>query len=929
MIGFISLSLLIFIFSKDLPDPNKLSDRQVAQSTKIYDRTGEHVLYEIYQEEKRTLVGLDEIAPSARDATIAIEDKHFYEHKGIRIVSIVRAAVNNLLGRDSGGGGASTLTQQLIKKTIVGDEHSYFRKLKEAILAIRLEKKYTKEQILQLYLNEIPYGSTNYGIESAAQSYFHKSARDLKIHESATLAALIQAPTRYLNDHETLKGRRDLVINLMAGQGYISEEEKEEALAQALEIYTGSNILAAPHFVLYVKQLLAEEYGEKAVETGGLKVITTLDYDLQQKAENVIKEIGEKNLVENNANNAALVSIDPKNGQILAMVGSRDFYDQEIDGQYNVAVLGKRQPGSSLKPFIYTAAWERGFTPETVLYDVLTDFEKRAGEGYVPKNYDGKERGLITMKSALQGSLNIPAVKTMYLVGIPQTIEFLEKFGYTTLSEDSGLSLVLGGSEVNLLEHTNAYATLANEGRYNKPVSILKVENGDGEELFEWDPTRSEKAVEKELAYLTSNILSDNEARAYAFGLVNNLTLPGRPVAAKTGTTNDSKDAWTLGYTPSLTTGVWVGNTTPSTMKGGGHTLAAPIWQKFMSEALAGQPVEEFPEPPKNDARKPVLKGENGGIVLEINKFTEKLAASTTPTNIIIKKTYLQPHTILHYVDKNDPRGPVPADPTVDPQYEAWEEALQDWVKRKQSVGENLSFEEPPTEYDDPELMGLLPTLEFIYPQNDQLIDEQNITFQIKATAPRGIARVVYNLDGIYIGAFKKYPFDLNYTEKTLNEGSHRLYVLAEDDLGNRIKKEIVFHIKEKTYDAPIEEILYGQEPNQAENNSPAGQAEPETFGVNWDDGNEIELTAADFPRKMYLTPTLYEEEIKDVKIFLKRPDGSEPHIYTFTPGVEALQSGKLYFTWKNSPGKGESVLTAVVENKDGEKKESKLVVSI
>ena len=918
---------LIFYFSQELPDPNKLSERQVAESTKIYDRTGEHLLYEIYNEQKRTQVELTDIAPWAVQATVAMEDKHFYEHKGIRLLSIARAAVNNLLGRSSGGGGASTLTQQLIKKTIVGDEHSYFRKIKEAILAVQLEKKYTKDQIIKLYLNEIPYGSTNYGIEAASQSYFHKSAKELELHEAATLAALIQAPSRYLNDLDTLRGRRDTVLLLMKEQGYIQEEEMKEAQNKALRVYQGSNIFAAPHFVLYVKQQLAEKYGEKVMETGGLKVITTLDYDKQQLAERLVKEIGDKNLAEYNANNEALVAIQPKTGQILAMVGSRDFYDDSIDGQFNVAVLGKRQPGSSLKPIIYTAAWEKGYTPETVLYDVLTDFERREGEkGYIPQNYSKTENGLVTMRKALQGSLNIPAVKTLYLVGIDNAIEFAKRFGYTTLSNNAGLSLVLGGSEVNLLEHTGAYATFANSGVYQKPVSILEIQDNTGERIFEWKQSRGEQAISKELANLTSSVLSDNKAREYVFGINNYLTLPNRPVAAKTGTTNDNKDAWTLGYTPSLAVGVWAGNTIPAPMKSGGSTLAGTIWQKFMSESLQDTPVEQFEAPLPNDATKPILRGADGGIKLKINKFTDKLAASTTPENLLIEKTYLQPHTILHYVIKDDPRGDVPTNPSDDPQYQAWEDALQDWAKREQAKGHQITFEEPPTEYDNPDLMGLLPTLELLFPVNGQVVDTQHINFEIKASAPRGITRTVYKLDDMYIGTPKEYPFNLDYTEKTLSRGAHDLSIFVEDDLGNRTKEDIRFYVLEKPANEPEIKI------ENAEEIVPAGVVEEkkvELADVVWIDGAEINLSASDFPKTMSLRPTLYDEKVKEIRIYLTRPDGSKPHIFTFTPGVENLDNGLLNFTWRNSPGVGTSILTAVLESKDGSKKEVYLKVII
>ena len=586
LVGFIGGTGFVLWISKDLPDPEKISERQVAQSTKIYDRTGAKLLYEVYQEQKRTVVDLKDISPWVLKATVIIEDKHFYEHSGIRITSIIRAQISNILGSSSGGGGASTLTQQLIKNALVGNERSYYRKIKEAILALRLEQKFSKDQILKMYLNEIPYGSTNYGIEAAAQSYLKKSSKDLTIAESAMLAAIPQRPSRYLNDHEALKSRRDYILKLLHDDNQITDKEYEDSVAEEIKITKSSGILAAPHFVLYVRQLLTDKYGEKAVDEGGFKVITTLDLDKQTMAEKIVKEQGDKFASSSNANNAALVAIDPKNGQILSMVGSRDFENNAINGQYNVATLGKRQPGSSFKPFVYAYAFEKGYTPSTVLYDVLTNFDRRTGSDYTPENYDGKEHGLVTMRKALQGSLNIPAVKTLYLTGVNETIDFAKRFGYTTFTGDYGLSLVLGGGEVNLLEHTEAYATLANNGVYHEPVSILKIVDNTGKTIEEWKANEGSKAIEPEIASTITNVLSDNESRAYMFGLNSTLMIPGRPLAAKTGTTNNYKDAWTMGYTPSLATGVWVGNTKPSPMKGGGNTLAGTIFNQFMKDSF-------------------------------------------------------------------------------------------------------------------------------------------------------------------------------------------------------------------------------------------------------------------------------------------------------------------------------------------------------
>lgn len=899
---FVIGTVVLMAVSNDLPDPNHLSDRQVSQSTKIFDRTGEHLLYEVYNNQKRTLVESKDMSPYIGKAVISIEDKNFYQHKGISVLSIIRAGVNNLIGRRTGGGGASTLTQQLVKNTMVGNERSIFRKIKEAILALRLEKKYSKDDILKMYLNEIPLGSTNYGVQSAAQSYFHKNAKDLDIAESAALAAMIQAPSRYLNNINSLRDRRDTVLRLMFDQGYITQEEKSQAQNTALRIYRNGGIMDAPHFVLYVKQLLADQFGEKLVDSGGLKVITTIDYEKQKAAQQIVKENGDKFAKEANANNAALISMDPKTAQILALVGSRDFENEEINGQFNVALLGKRQPGSSFKPFVYTAAFEKGFTPDTVIYDTITNFDQREGGNYTPHNYDNKEHGLVTIRKSLQGSLNIPAVKTLYMVGTKNAIDFAKRFGYTTFTGDPGLSLVLGGAEVNLLEHTNAYATLADNGIYHQPVSILKVTDSNNNVLSEWKPNDGSVAITPELAATITNVLTDDDARAYIFGRHSTLTLPDRPVAAKTGTTNDYKDAWTMGYTPSLVTGVWVGNTTPSPMKGGGNKLAGLIWNQFMATSTKGTPVETFPTPPPNDATKPVLRGADGGIKLQINSTNGKIATSTTPPGLIVVRTFLPPHDILHYVNKEDVRGPAPTNPNDDPQYQNWENSLQDWIKRQQTAGIQTTLEEPPTQYDDtPYNPELIPQLQIISPTNNSTIEGRQINVQIKASAPRGIKQVNYFIDDLLVGNSTQFPFDFSTTISKLYSNQHILKVVAIDDQGNAGENKIVFFTNT--------------------------QFDPPTFS--WADGTQTTINQTDFPRTVGLKPTLWDN-IKDIKIQLINSKGIVKNIFDFNHKEDQLtDQGNLEFSWKNFPGAGEYILRGTLVSNGGTTETKDLKVEI
>ncbi|HLD27627.1 MAG TPA: transglycosylase domain-containing protein, partial [Patescibacteria group bacterium] len=562
---------LVAWLSKDLPDPNKLSERSVAQSTKIYDRTGEHLLYDIHGEQQRTLIKLTDIPDYAVKATLTLEDQQFYKHKGFNLWGMFRGVIlQTLSGRRAQGG--STLTQQLVKNAILGDERSVLRKLKELILAYQLERKYSKDEILQMYFNEIPYGSTAYGLEAAASLYFGKSAKDLTLAEATILAALPQRPTYFSpnGSHvDELINRQHYCLDQMIKFGHITEEQAQTAKEEKLNFKNRVAGIEAPHFVFFVKELLSEKYGDTLIEQGGFKIISSLDYDLQKKAEIIIKEQAEKNLENFDAGNAALVAIDVKTGQILAMVGSKDFFDEEIDGQVNVAT-SPRQPGSSFKPIVYAAAFNRGFVPESVIYDLETVFPVFDGN-YTPHNYDLKEHGPVSLRTALAGSLNVPAVKMIYLAGIDNVLNLADQLDYTTLKDRSrfGLSLVLGGGEVKLLEHANAYATFARDGKKMQYEAVLKLEDNEGKVLEEYKKPYMQTALEPDIARMINDILSDNNARSFIFGASNYLTLGDRPAAAKTGTTNDYHDAWTIGYTPQLAVGVWVGNSNNDEMKRG------------------------------------------------------------------------------------------------------------------------------------------------------------------------------------------------------------------------------------------------------------------------------------------------------------------------------------------------------------------------
>lgn len=821
LVGVLIIGTLTWL-NYNLPHPEKLLERKIAQSTKIYDHTGKAVLYEIFAEQRRTLIKLDDVPQNLINATLAAEDQDFFQHPGFDFKAIIRALIVDIL---QGGKvqGASTLTQQFIKNAFLTPQKTYQRKIKELLLAYQMEKRFSKQEILQMYFNEIPYGSTAYGAEAASQIYFGKSVRDLTLDECALLAAMAKAPTYYSprgNHQEELIARRNYILNIMAEKGQITQElaDQTKKINSLEKITPRYENITAPHFIMYIKGLLTEKYGQRLVEQGGLKVITTLDITKQKIAEQAIANQSEKNEEIFKATNAALVSLDVKTGQILAMVGSKDFFDESIDGQVNVTAR-PRQPGSSFKPVVYAAAFEKGFTPETVLFDVETNFgpagPKR--EDYIPQNYDEKFRGPVTMRQALAGSLNVPGVKTLYLTGLDRALNLAQRMGYTTLADRSryGLSLVLGGGEVKLLEHTATFGIFAREGKKIPTVCILKVEDGQGKILEENTPELSlpQEVITPQITYLINDILSDNQSRAFMFGEENSLTLPDRPVAAKTGTTNDFRDAWTIGYTPDLVTGVWVGNSRNEAMaeKASGANVAAPIWHEFMSKALAKTPAKKFTPPEPTEVVKSILRGEMPGeITLQIDKASGKLATDLTPESYMTEKTFKKYYPILYYLDKNNPQGAAPENPTTDPQYDYWHEGIKNWLQDLASKPEEerteTIFELPPTEYDDLHIPANQPSLSIVFPQNGSVINEQILELKLKTTAPRGISKIVCAVDNIPLDIIlvKKQASSYPVTDKSLagsyecvlnfaglDLGEHKVKVTASDDIENSKSQEV------------------------------------------------------------------------------------------------------------------------------------------
>lgn len=780
-------------FAKDLPTPDKINQRKIVESTKIYDRTGTVLLYEVHGEEKRTIIPADQIPKIIKDATVAIEDKDFYQHHGFDFTSFIRAIFANLQGKRIRQGG-STITQQFIKNSVLTSEKTYTRKIKELILSLELERKFSKDEILSMYLNEIPYGSNSYGVESASQTFFGKPAKALKVHEAAMLAALPKAPTYYspYGTHvEELKGRQEWVLTRMHELNYLNKEEMEQAKKEKLTIQPQREQIKAPHFVMYIKEYLSDKYGEEIVEQGGLRVITTLDWEKQQIAEEAVKNGIAKVEKRYHATNSALVAMDPKTGQILTMVGSRDYFDIERDGNVNVALM-PRSPGSSFKPYEYAAAFKKGFSPSTILFDLDTDFGTD-GRSYTPQNYDGNTRGPLTMRQSLAMSLNIPAVKTLYLAGINDTIDLVESFGITTLKdrERYGLALALGGGDVKLLEHVSAFTVFAADGVKHNSTPIIKVTNGKGKTLEEFHPTEK-RVLEEEVARQISDVLSDNDARTPVFGPRSKLILPDRPVAAKTGTTQDYRDGWTMGFTPSLVTGVWVGNNRAGDyMNRGadGSVVAAPIWNEFMSKALKGTKVEEFTKPKNEPAKKEMLDGKfENEVTLKVDRISGKLATELTPPEFIEERTYKEVHSILYYVDKKNPLGDKPTNPDLDPQFAKWEAPVLAWA---QSKGYNQTV---PTEYDDVHVPGNEPVIEITSPKKGETIKTSTLEIAVSAQAPLGIAQVDFFLDDALMGTDNTQPYSITAT-LPFNEPktTHKITLKAYDTAGNKKTLETEF----------------------------------------------------------------------------------------------------------------------------------------
>ncbi len=813
IVGMFLLTTLVFaVFSIDLPDSDKLVRRQ-GYSTVIYDRSGK-VLYDVFNKENRIPLKLKDIPKYLQEATVAIEDREFYSHQGLSFSGIVRSAISILTLQGISGGG-STITQQVVKNVLLSPEQSVFRKIREVILANQIEKKYTKEEILQLYLNEAPYGGATYGVESAARTYFDKSAKDLNLVESAVIAGLTQSPTTYspYGAHPTAYiERTKAVLRRMREDGYITAQQETDSVKQlpSLKFSSDDTGIKAPHFVFYVKDELVERFGEEMVESGGLRVTTTLDWQLEEEVEKIVKAEVEK--IKNlKASNGAVIVLNPKTGEILGMTGSYDYFDKEF-GSFNVTTA-LRQPGSSGKPFIFAQALSKGYTAGSMLVDAKTDYPlndpSNKDKMYSPANYDLKYRGPQQLRFSLGNSTNTVAVKLTALVGLRDIMALGYDAGISSWKpteenvRDVGLSLALGGREVKLLELTSAYGAFANSGVHTDPVAILKVTDSKDRVLYEWRPSEGKRVLSPEVSFIISHILSDNNARKDVFGEVNMLQIPGHTVAVKTGTTDQKRDNWTIGYTPSVVVGTWVGNNDNTVMApalSSGVTGAAPIWNKVIKLALKGKSAEEFKKP---ESVLPVsVDSLLGGLPHGSDptrteyfiKGTEPTAVSPMYKKIKVSKSNgkLANEVEIKSGDFEDKEFIVltESDPISTDGKNRWQEAINKWIEdNKKDDGKY----HPPTEKSDANQNSVKVQIEA--PSDHSRVNSSEVTVKAKAFAAREIVKIVVELDGEE--KYNKASDNIEEKITGLTNGNHTIKVKAIDAGGNEGTAEARFGINE------------------------------------------------------------------------------------------------------------------------------------
>lgn len=811
VVGLLSVGLLFAWYAKDLPRPDKVQ-RHDGLSTVVLDRNGEK-LYDIFEEANRIPAKWDEIPQYLKDATIAVEDKDFYTHQGLSMTGIMRGMLACVVLRRCQGG--STLTQQLVKNVLLSQERTLPRKMKEAVLSIQIERKYSKNDILLMYLNEAPYGGTAVGVKTAAVHYFNKDVKDLSLIQSAILAGLPQSPSYYspfTGEEGAFKDRTTHVLRRMREEGYITPAQEGEAKKQmeTIQFAEGDSALRAPHFVAYIKQLLVDRFGEKMINAGGLTVTTTLDWKLQQASQLAVKEEVDKAKKLKVSNGAAIVT-DPKTGEILAMVGSKDYAATDSSGlKFNVVTQGLRQPGSTLKPIIYAAALSKGYTASTLLMDVETKYPSGdpSKPEYNPKNYDNKYRGPMQMRYALANSINTIAVKVAAIVGVKEVLKMGYAMGLTTWEPTDanlkrvGLSLPLGGAEVKMTDMATAFGTFAHEGQRVDLVAILKVVDANGKTLFEHKQTSPRQEIEPDVAYVISHMLSDNEARKEIFGLRSYLVVPGKTVAAKTGTTDDKRDNWTVGYTKSRVVITWVGNNDNSPMSptlASGVTGAAPIWNRIMKEAIKDIPDESFTRP-------------EGVIEMDIDAFGGGLPFEGQPTRkeVFIRGTEPTGPAAIYQklkVSRKD-NGKLANsvevatgdydeklfivlredDPVSGDGKNRWQEGINAWIN-----GQDSKYKAPTETYSGGGSDQLV--LQLKKPSDKERINNNNVTIEAEAISTADIERIEIFVDGTKV---KERTNEKSISETVnISNGSHAIKVKAIDKRGTSSEREIHVGINE------------------------------------------------------------------------------------------------------------------------------------
>jgi len=807
LVLFVLLVIVAFaVFTKDLPSPNKLTAKDPSLSTQIFDRNGEK-LYDIYGEQNRALVKLDQLPKYVKDATIAIEDKDFYKHKGFAPKGMLRAIFEILFrGRLQGG---STITQQVVKNTLLTPERTITRKIREFILAIQVERRYTKDEILQIYLNEVPYGGTAWGIEAAAQSYFGKKAIDLTLTEAVILTGMPQRPSAYSpfgpNPNAYVE-RASEVARRMREDGYITSEQEKEIKEKLPNVQFASQGVGikAPHFVIYVRSLLEEQYGTRVVEQGGLKVTTSLDLKIQDEAQKIVTEEISK-LAKLSVGNGGVIVTKVQTGEILAMVGSKDYFARDYDGKVNVT-LAKRQPGSSIKPVNYASAFLQGYTPSFLIMDVPTEFPGGADQPpYKPVNYDGKFHGPQQVRFALGNSYNLPAVKMLAYGGIKNMLTQAEKMGLTTLKPTQenlnrfGLSLTLGGGEIRLLDMATAFGVFATGG-YKKvdntthePTAILKVEDSDGRVLQEFKENSGQQVLSEEVSFLISNILSDNNARSAAFGENSLLKIPGKTVAVKTGTTDDKRDNWTIGFTKSFVVGVWVGNNNNSPMNPSltsGVTGAAPIWNRVMRVVLANQKDEPF-QPPGKIVQKDVDALDGGLSCRDHPTRSEYFIKGTEPTAscLVYKEFGGTEYLVFHEED------PVSTDGK-----NRWQDGINEWVKTQEDSkyhppeGANFGDNTQNVNLGEHEVK-----VDVLRPAPESQFDtskDQDVNIGARVFSLKSIALVEVRVNGKLVASKSDEPYDFTYQLTKGKTGDFLIEITAINSQGDTGKSDVKISAK-------------------------------------------------------------------------------------------------------------------------------------